>query len=109
MRFWIATMLKLVVSKGAAMEMRGIARYLEDGLASPDEARSFIQEFKYQAELACSFPLSNPLCAHSELAQRGCRSFRVGRHVAINSVADDCLRVLHVFHLSQDYVRDVLE
>ncbi|MBS7157598.1 MAG: type II toxin-antitoxin system RelE/ParE family toxin [Collinsella sp.] len=102
-------MLKLVVSKGAAMELRGIAQCLEGEPASPDAARSLIQEFKHQAELACSFPLSHPLCVHSELAQRVYRSFRVGRYVAIYSVADDCLKVLHVFHQSQDYVRDVLE
>lgn len=102
-------MLKLVISKGAAMELRGIALYLEDEPASPGAARSFIQEFKHQAEPACSFPCSRPLCAHSELAQRGCRSFRVGRYVVIYSVADDCLKVLHVFRQSQDYVRDVLE
>lgn len=102
-------MLKLVVSKGAAMELRGIARCLEDEPASPGAARSFIQEFKHRAELACSLPCSRPLCAHSELAQRGYRSFRAGRYVAIYSVADDCLKVLHVFHQSQDYVRDVLE
>ncbi len=71
MRCWIVTMLKLVVSKGAAMELRGIALYLEDELASPGAVRSFIQEFKHQAEPACSFPCSRPLCAHSELAQRG--------------------------------------
>lgn len=102
-------MLKLVVSKGAAMELRGIAQHLEDDPASPGAARSLIQEFKHQAELACSFPCSRPPCAHSELAQRGYRSFRVGRYVAIYSVADEFLKVLHVFHQSQDYVRDVLE
>ena len=109
MRCWIVTMLKLVVSKGAAMELRGIAQHLEDEPAAPGAARSFIQEFKHQAELACSFPCSRPPCAHSELAQRGYRSFRVGRYVAIYSVVDDCLKALHVFHQSQDYVRDVLE
>lgn len=98
-------MLKLVVSKGAAMELRGIAQCLEDEPASPGAARSLIQEFKHQAELPCS----RPLCAHSELAQRGYRSFRAGRYVAIYSVADEFLKVLHVFHQSQDYVSDVLE
>lgn len=61
-------MLKLVVSKGAAMEIRGIAQYLEDELASPGAARPCIQEFKHKAEPAGSFPLSHPLCVHSELA-----------------------------------------
>lgn len=102
-------MLKLVVSKSAAMELRGIAQCLEDEPASPGAARSFIQEFKHQAELACSFPCSCLLCSHSELAQRGYRSFRVGGYVAIYSVVDEFLKVLHVFHQSQDYVRDVLE
>lgn len=99
---------RLSVSKSAALEISGIAQYLENELASPGAASSFIREFKHQVELACSFPSSHPLCPHTELAQRGYRSFRVGRYVAIYSFAGDCLKILHVFHQSQDYVDDAL-
>ncbi|MFR3452479.1 MAG: type II toxin-antitoxin system RelE/ParE family toxin [Collinsella sp.] len=58
--------------------------------------------------LPAHFPSSHALCPHPELAQRGYRSFRVGRYVAIYSFTDDCLKILHVFHQSQDYVDDAL-
>ena len=70
-------MLKLVVSKGAAMELRGMARCLEDEPASPGAARSFIQEFKHRAELACSLPCSRPLALIPSL-RRGA-TVRFGR------------------------------
>ena len=108
MRYWNVTMIRLAISKSAALEISGIAQYLEQELASPGAASSFLGEFKHQAELARSFPSAHPLCPHPELAQRGYRSFRVGRYVAIYSFVDDCLKVLHVFHQSQDYVDDAL-
>lgn len=101
-------MVRLVISKSATLEIGGIAQYLKDELASPGAASSFIQEFRHQAKLACSSPSSHALCPHPELAQRGYRSFRVGRYVAIYSFTDDCLKILHVFHQSQDYVDDAL-
>ena len=101
-------MVKFVISRSAALEISGIAQYLEHELDPPDAASSFIREFGNQAKLASSFPLSHPLCPHPELVQRGYRSFRVDRYVAIYSVADDRLKILHVFHQSQDYVGDAL-
>ena len=101
-------MVRLVISKSAALEIGGIAQYLKDESVSPGAASSFIQEFRHQTELACSFPSSHALCPHPELAQRGYRLFRVSRYVAIYSFTDDCLRILHLFHQSQDYVDDAL-
>ena len=63
-------MVRPVISKSAALEISGIAQYLKDELASPGAASSFIQEFRHQAKLACSFPSSHALCPHPELAQR---------------------------------------
>ena len=53
----IDAMLKFAISRSAAWEILSIAQYLEDEFGSPGKVRSFIQEFKHQAEPTCSFPL----------------------------------------------------
>lgn len=99
---------KYQLAKSAARDINSIAQYLSSGLKTPQASRAFLEEFKHQLELTCVFSESHPLCPHPELAARGYRSFRVGRYLALYSFDSECVRVLHVFHQSQNYAHDVI-
>lgn len=99
---------KYRIAKSAARDIESITHYLSNGLKTPQASRAFIEGFKHQLELTCAFPESHPLCSHPELADRGYRSFRVGRYLVIYSFDSEYVQVLHVFHQSQNYVQDVL-
>lgn len=97
-----------VISPSATREIEGILVYLSDVLMSSDAALSFLDELERQLQITCQFPGSHPVCPHPDLAERGYRSFRIKRYVAICSFSNDTVNVLHVFHQLHDYARDAI-
>lgn len=94
---------KHVVTEGAARELEAIAAYISCDLGSPAAAALLLREFQATARLVASFPESRALCADPHLAARGYRSFRFKGYLAVYSYAEGIVRILHVFHHSQDY------
>ena len=97
-----------IISPSATREIESILDYLSNVLMSPEAALSFLDELDRQLQTTCQFPESHPICPHSDLAERGYRSFRIKRYVAIYSVSNNIVNILHVFHQSQDYALDAI-
>ena len=100
---------KYLLTESAAREIERIAIYLSSDRQPHKAVRVFVEGLAFQLELACPIPESRPVCPHPEFATRGYRSFKIGRYFAIYLIAPDCVRALHVFHQSQNYVHDALK
>ncbi|MDO4437232.1 MAG: type II toxin-antitoxin system RelE/ParE family toxin [Coriobacteriaceae bacterium] len=99
---------RVVVTRKAAIDIAGIYAYIKDTLASPVAAADFLDELEKGVDFLRAFPKGRPLCSDLFLAARGYRSFRIKEYIAIYSIKDETVHILHVFHRSQDYAAAVL-
>lgn len=97
-----------VILSSAQDDFRGIVEYLLDVKKSPQAARSFVDEFDRQLEIACENPLLHALSRMPELAALGYRPLLVNKYIVLYFYRDGLAVVAHIFHQTQDYGRLVL-
>lgn len=99
----------VLVTAKAAKDIASIDTYLRRSLLSPAAADAFLDDLEHGVGMVRQFPEMRPLCSDANLASRGYRTFRVGNYIVIYEFSNGAVRLLHVFHQSQNYAPFVIE
>jgi len=99
-------MAELIIAPSAEADLNGIVDYIAFELHNPEAANALLDDVESAYDVLEDNPLSFPFCDSPALRIRGYHQISVRSYLMVYRVEEDgkVVRILHVYHSSQNYL-----